>query len=83
MRSEVNLLRFLYQYIPKNLKHFLQCTINEVKLSEISSTSKLRARSLEVKRVKRDFGIGIATHTVKFVVNYLSLLLQILLVNLW
>jgi hypothetical protein len=83
VRSEINLSRFRYQYIPKSLIHFLHYTIDEVKLSEISPTSKLGAKSLGVKRVKRDFGIGIATHTVKYFGNYLSMLLQNLLVNLW
>jgi hypothetical protein len=49
---------------------FLQYTIEEFKLSEISSTSKLRAKSLEVTRVKRDLDIGIGTRAVKDAENY-------------
>ena len=62
---------------------FLQYTIDKVKLSEISPNSKLRAESLEVKTAKGDFGIGIAVHTLSVVGNYFSILLQILLANLW
>ena len=70
MRSEINFSRFRYQYTFEDSDTFLQYAIDEVRLFEISPTSKLRAKSLEVKKAKRYFVIGIATHTVNVAGNY-------------